>query len=195
MSAPAATIVLTGGASRRMGRHKPAIEVAGSSFVSRVLAAAPEGPIVVVGRAGGIPEHVVVLSEDPPGSGPVAGIAAGLAHLIADAAVPPDTVLVLASDLPLLTAAYVSGLVSAAQVPDIDVAVAEADGHRNWLCAAWRAEALAAALAERDPNGRSVRSLFEHRRVIGVPDPAGVTADVDTPDDLQDLRDRHRLDG
>ncbi|MDG4761229.1 NTP transferase domain-containing protein [Micromonospora sp. WMMD710] len=96
-----AAVVLAGGAARRMGGvDKPALPVGGRSMRDRVLAAvADAAPRVLVGPAEAVPPGVRVTREDPPGGGPVAAMAAGLARL------DPDTTLVavLAADLPLLT--------------------------------------------------------------------------------------------
>ena len=63
-------------------------------------------PVVVVGSAEGVPEGDPVVSEEPPGGGPVAGIAAGWAALTTTWAYAaelgtraPDVVVVLAGDL------------------------------------------------------------------------------------------------
>ncbi|MET8525381.1 NTP transferase domain-containing protein [Micromonospora sp. NPDC005172] len=103
-----AAVVLAGGAARRMGGvDKPALPVGGRSMRDRVLAAVGDAaPRVLVGPGGGVTDGVRVTREDPPGGGPVAATAAGLALL------DPDTTLValLAADLPLLTRAAIGDL-------------------------------------------------------------------------------------
>ncbi|WP_433459725.1 molybdenum cofactor guanylyltransferase [Micromonospora sp. CA-248212] len=105
-----AAVVLAGGAARRMGGvDKPALPVGGRSMRDRVLAAVGDAaPRVLVGPADGVPDDVRVTREDPPGGGPVAATAAGLALL------DPDTTLValLAADLPLLTRAAIGDLLT-----------------------------------------------------------------------------------
>lgn len=78
-----AAVVLAGGAARRMGGvDKPALPVGGRPMRDRVLAAvADAAPRVLVGPAGAVPPGVRVTREDPPGGGPVAAAAAGLALL------------------------------------------------------------------------------------------------------------------
>lgn len=112
----------------------------------RVLdAVADATPRVLVGLADAVPEGVRVTREDPPGGGPVAAAAAGLALL------DPDTALValLAADLPLLTRSAIGELLnelaregdSAERRPD-GACFVDADGRRQSLCGVWRVAAL-----------------------------------------------------
>ncbi|MEU8152886.1 NTP transferase domain-containing protein [Micromonospora sp. NPDC048986] len=105
-----AAVVLAGGAARRMGGlDKPALPVGGRPMRDRVLAAVTDATQrVLVGAADAVPAGVRVVREDPPGGGPVAAAAAGLALL------DPDTTLValLAADLPLLTRAAIGDLLN-----------------------------------------------------------------------------------
>ncbi|WP_433314452.1 molybdenum cofactor guanylyltransferase [Micromonospora sp. CA-269861] len=105
-----AAVVLAGGAARRMGGvDKPALPVAGRPMRDRVLAAVPDATTrVLVGAADAVPAGVRVVRENPPGGGPVAAAAAGLAVL------DPDTTVValLAADLPLLTRAAIADLLT-----------------------------------------------------------------------------------
>ncbi|MGC4797592.1 molybdenum cofactor guanylyltransferase [Micromonospora saelicesensis] len=103
-----AAVVLAGGAARRMGGlDKPALPVGGRPMRDRVLAAVSDAtPRVLVGAADAVPAGVRVVREDPPGGGPVAAAAAGLALLDPDVSV----VALLAADLPLLTRAAIGDL-------------------------------------------------------------------------------------
>ncbi|RAN97229.1 Molybdenum cofactor guanylyltransferase [Micromonospora saelicesensis] len=103
-----AAVVLAGGAARRMGGlDKPALPVGGRPMRDRVLAAVSDAtPQVLVGAADAVPAGVRVVREDPPGGGPVAAAAAGLALLDPDVSV----VALLAADLPLLTRAAIGDL-------------------------------------------------------------------------------------
>ncbi|WP_327703852.1 DUF6457 domain-containing protein [Streptomyces decoyicus] len=104
------TIVLAGGAARRLGgADKPSLSVGGRPLLDRVLAACPDAAItVVVGPRRPATRAVVHALEDPPGGGPLAALDAGLRHTTA------PTVLVLSADLPFLTAATVQSLLEAA---------------------------------------------------------------------------------
>ncbi|WP_330439343.1 NTP transferase domain-containing protein [Micromonospora sp. NBC_00821] len=117
-----AAVVLAGGAARRMGGlDKPALPVGGRPMRDRVLAAVSDAtPRVLVGAADAVPAGVLVVREDPPGGGPVAAAAAGLALLDPDVTV----VALLAADLPLLTRAAIAELLKHLdrETPDIEPA-------------------------------------------------------------------------
>ena len=135
-----------------------------------------------------------VVSEDPPGGGPVAGIAAGFACLTTGPYAAelgpsaPDVVVVLAGDLPLLTREHLEALVSAV---DDRVAVTRSSSGPNWLCSAWPSALLRLRLAAvGGPAGVSVRRLLGQVPRIEVPDVADVAVDVDTPAELEAARRR-----
>ncbi len=177
MTAPGyAAVVLAGGAGRRLGGMiKPAREVGGRSMLERVLAAVPDArPRVVVGPSrlrDGLPLDVILTSEQPPGGGPVAGAAAGLALL------PPGTgfVALLAADLPFLTRAAVVDLCRVAAAPTLDGALfVDAAGHRQLLCAVWRRTALASRIGSlRVARGRldavPLRDVVKGLRIGQIP--------------------------
>ncbi|MEV4117344.1 NTP transferase domain-containing protein [Micromonospora sp. NPDC049645] len=194
-----AAVVLAGGAARRMGGvDKPALPVGGRPMRDRVLAAVADAtPRVLVGAADVVPMGVRVVREDPPGGGPVAAAAAGLALL------GPGTTLValLAADLPLLTRAAIGDLLHhlagppPAEIPGGDPPSAQparvgttggerrpdgacfvdGDGRRQSLCGVWRVTALRAALhrltVERGGtlSGAPVRALLAGLVVREVP--------------------------
>lgn len=119
-----------------------------------VQAVAQADRIVVVGPP--CPGATVVTREDPPGGGPVAGIAAGLTHVRA------GHVVVLAVDLPFVTAAAVAALLDElAAVPTSGgVVPVDTAGREQLLCSAWRPDALRRALdGLASAHGASVRAL------------------------------------
>jgi molybdopterin-guanine dinucleotide biosynthesis protein A len=184
-------IVLAGGAGRRLGGvDKPAELVGGRSLLERVVAAAGDAQrVVVVGPRRSqrleVP-NVIWRREAPPGSGPVAAIAAGVGETSA------PTVLVLAADLPDIAPA-IPRLRSAVEAGTHLALLADEEGRPNLLAAAWRREALLSALRVLgDPVGVAVRSLVA---VAGaptlVPDIGGWGRDCDTWEDLAAARRRH----
>jgi molybdopterin-guanine dinucleotide biosynthesis protein A len=175
------------------GPDKPSVMVAGRSMRDRVLdALAAADSRVVVGGSGDVPQGVGYTREDPPGGGPVAAVAAGLAAISRDS---PD-VLVVAGDLPLLTASAVGGLRARLSTADGALFV-DQDGRRQLLCGAWRAGALRHSVAELARgragglSGASMRALVESLDVVEVSwDGAGLPPwfDCDTEDDLRRVR-------
>lgn len=187
-------MVLAGGAARRMGGvDKPALPVGGLSMRDRVLAAVDDAaPRVLVGPGNGVADGVRVTREDPPGGGPVAATAAGLALL------DPDTTLValLAADLPLLTRTAIGDLLTHLdRERSVEgVCFVDADGRRQSLCGVWRVAALRAGLArlaaERGGNlaGAPVRALLAGLAVGEVPwagDGPPPWFDCDTDEDVR----------
>ena len=182
-----AAVVLAGGASRRMGGDKLIELFPGPSTVlDAVLAGLPDDlPVVVVGPSRPTARPVLTTSEDPPGGGPAAGIAAGVAAL---RGTPTPLVVVLAGDAPFAPAA-VPGLLSALRRDETaDVAVALGpDGRPQPLLAVYRADALARA-TDGDLASRPARALMDHLAAVRVPVPEVTTLDVDTPADLEEAR-------
>ncbi len=225
---PVAAIMLAGGHGRRLGgADKPALRIGGRSLAASVAGAAAAvgaARIVVVGlsrpglvaeiaaqagadgradvdvggRAG--PVSIKYTSEEPPGSGPVPALVAGLGL------VTEQWVLLLAADLPFLTGDHLRELLAAARAPLADRAAPDraapggavaggsgavlADDHGvpQWLSSCWPAASLRAALARYE--GTSLRG------VLGSLPHALVTAtiedgqppywlDCDTPADLE----------
>jgi molybdopterin-guanine dinucleotide biosynthesis protein A len=177
-------LVLAGGGARRMGgADKPALLVGGLTLLDRVLLAteAARGT-VVVGPERPTARPVRWTREEPPGGGPVAGLAAGLALVEA------DLVVLLAADLPFLTAAAVEVLLSA--VGSGDGALMTDGTHPQWLCGAWRTAALRDGLQGLEPAGARLRAVLgglDTRLVpwTGTPAP---WEDCDTQDDLERAR-------
>ncbi|GAB2965298.1 molybdenum cofactor guanylyltransferase [Saccharothrix stipae] len=172
-----AAVVLAGGRGSRLGGvDKASVVVGGRTLLDHVLdAVASARRTVVVGPAKDDVHGVTWAREDPPGGGPVAGLAAGLAHVEA------DLVVVLAVDQPGITRSTVDRLLAA--VGDTGAVLVDDEGRSQWLIGAWRTAALRRALPA-DPRDASMRS------VLGPLDPATVVAlpgearDVDTPRDL-----------
>ncbi len=188
-------VLLTGGRAERLGGvDKPFLAVGGAPMVARAAeAVAGAERIVVVGADPGLPAVTAVTREDPPGSGPVAAVAAALPHVTA------DEVAILATDLPFVTPAAVAALRAAlAAVPAAAAALAvDGDGRDQHLLAVWRTPALRTALASLGPPANlSVRALMAAAsgpviRVgeLGPPDaPVPPWFDCDTPADLARAR-------
>jgi molybdopterin-guanine dinucleotide biosynthesis protein A len=108
---PFGVIILTGGASRRMGADKAALEWDGQRAVDRVAALGAALGAARVLTAGG--DHGLEHVDDPtPGSGPVGGVLAGARALAAHGLA---RALVLAVDAPTVTARDLAPLLAAAE--------------------------------------------------------------------------------
>ncbi|HVW35182.1 MAG TPA: molybdenum cofactor guanylyltransferase, partial [Acidimicrobiia bacterium] len=151
-----AGLLLTGGASRRMGRDKALLEVDGQRLVDRAAAVlgAVADPVLEVGPGwSGLP----AVREDPPGSGPLAALSAGAAELRARGHSGP--VLVLAVDMPRVSAELLRFLAGRAGPPA--TAVPRAGGHPQPMCARYGPDVLAAVDRRLAAGGRSLRDLLE----------------------------------
>lgn len=178
-------IVLTGGTGRRLGgMDKAAIDIAGMALLDHVVEALPiDVPVVVAGPQRPTSRPVTFRSEEPPGAGPVAGIAAA----IVDVSTP--FVAVLAVDIPWSVPVVARLVADLLLTDDADGLIpTDADGRRQLLCSAWRTPALAAALDRLgDPRDRSVRDLVDGANVQDrplSPSETELLADIDTPADL-----------
>jgi molybdopterin-guanine dinucleotide biosynthesis protein A len=182
---PFSAAVLTGGASRRMGRDKAVgVAVDGRPLARRVadaLEAAGADEVLAVGgdmnalAALGLRAH----ADDHPGDGPLGGI------LTAIRTARHDIVVVVACDLPWLDAATVAALVHALGAhPGAAVALARTD-RREPLCATWRGSRAAPVLAERFAAGeRAPRRALDWLDVVEVDVDPAVLRNTNTPADL-----------
>ena len=177
-----AGILLTGGASRRMGTDKATLVIGGETLAvrtARVLAAVCE-PVVEVGTgASGLP----VTREHPAGAGPLAALRAGVEFLGAQ-----GPIVVVACDLPRLTE---SALRRIADHPGAGSVVPVMGGREQWACARWSPGALATADAAFAEGQRGLRVLGRVPDLVrvSVDDDAGSFTDVDRPEQVRALDD------
>lgn len=189
-------VVLAGGRSSRLGQDKTRAVVGGVPVLDRLLhglaQVVPDVPLVVVGPRRPTVLPVTWCREDPPGGGPVAGLAAALVQPLGEPPTPlPDDGLlaVLAGDLPFAAPALVPLLAALGeQPPSTDGALGvDADGDDQLLVAVHRVGPLRRAVAAQSGAG-AVRRVVGRLDVVRVPLPAPLTLDVDTPDDLARAR-------
>jgi molybdopterin-guanine dinucleotide biosynthesis protein A len=185
-----AVIVLAGGASRRWGgRDKTAALLDGRP----VLEHAVRG--LVAGAGVGFADVVVAgprsdaavlpglrwVREEPPGGGPVAGLAAGLGRLGPSV----DVVVFGAGDAPFAGEA-VPALLAALTDGVEGVIGVDPSGRDQLLLGAYRLPALRGALvALGEPAGARVRDLVAGLKLWRVPVGARAALDLDTPEDLE----------
>ena len=181
-------IVLAGGAGRRLGgMDKPSLGAPGDTLLDRALAAVRPARTVVVGPPRSVPTGVLQTREDPPGSGPAAGIAAALAAVSTGS---ERFIALLAADLPAITAAVLRELAGSLMESEHDGAMlVDASGRRQQLISVWRAAALRRAVdRETVWSDRGVRDLLRSLSVTLVTDVSGAAADIDLPEDLERWR-------
>ncbi len=175
-------VVLAGGTSRRFGSDKLAAPLRGSTVLETVVRSLPQDwHVVAVGPPRDCGRPVTWTREDPPGGGPLAGVAAGVAG------VGTDVVAVVAGDMPYAGPALVT-LVAALRTapPDLGAVVAvDAEGVRNPLLAAYRTASLRRALPVPAANRPAKLLLALPHLDLLVTGPA--SRDVDSQADLDDL--------
>jgi molybdopterin-guanine dinucleotide biosynthesis protein A len=181
---PIGALVLAGGASRRLGEDKTAALIDGVPLLDRVLGALGDDvEVIVVGPPRRTARPVRFVLEQPPGGGPVAALAAGLAELAT------DRCFLLAADLPFLTAEALAQLARAGG-PHMDGAVAvDGSGREQPLLSYWVTGALRAALPP-VPAGARLREMLSRLsyvtvRLAGDRPPE---YDCDTPEALERAR-------
>lgn len=170
-----AAIILTGGKGERLGGvDKAALSYRDATLLDHVLSVVDDAaPIVVVGPEKDLP-GVIWAREDPPGGGPLAGLAAGLRHVGA------EWVAVLAVDQPGLTKDTI------ARLRETGANAVLKDDRTQWLIGVWRVADLREALPE-DPANQPLRRTLMRLRPVEVSALPGEARDVDTPDDLGTL--------
>lgn len=183
-----AAILLTGGASKRMGQEKSQIIVDGSTLAVRtadLLLRVAQTAIEVGPGVSGLPS----MLEQSRGEGPLVAIAAG--HEALKGQGHFDAALVIACDLPFISEQLLRFLTewesSGSVVPLVR-------GRPQPLCARWARRDLDDA---QDLINSGVRSLQHLSRQPGTATPDESAwgnvanekefSDVDTPDDLQRL--------
>jgi molybdopterin-guanine dinucleotide biosynthesis protein A len=183
-----AGLLLSGGASRRMGFDKASIRVDGQSAAARAatLLSSVADPVWEVGPSHCRLPHVL---EEPPGSGPVGAVAAGWKALTA--AGHPGPVLVLACDLPLMTTGLLRWL---AEVPTGSTVIPVVEGRAQPLCARWSAPDLRRLVELFGCGYRAFKDMYETLDIAFVDDRGWSVAassrmftDTDAPDDLERL--------
>ena len=170
-----AAIILTGGKGERLGGvDKAALSYRDATLLDHVLSVVDDAAQkVVVGPEKDLP-GVVWAREDPPGGGPLAGLAAGLGKTTA------DWVAVLAVDQPGLTKDTLARLRATGRNAVLK------DARTQWLIGVWNAAELRGALPE-EPRNQPLRKTLQLLDPVEVSALPGEARDVDTPADLDTL--------
>lgn len=178
------------------GGDKTALDLgAGRSVLDHLVSGLdPVVPVVVVGPERPLERSVTWARERPPGGGPLAALAAGLAALPGSG---PDWLVLLAGDQPF-AADGVPLLLAAAGAADIDAVLGVDPGGRDQpLLAAYRSAAVRTVLEPLGPAvaGHAMAWLLDRLRVRRLPLADSITVDVDDPASLARARARLADDG
>lgn len=145
--------VLAGGRSRRMGRDKAGIEFEGTTLLARafatVSAVAMKTTVIARTPYPGFP----CIADLRPDCGPLAGIETALS------VAQTDTVIVLACDMPFVTADFLKLLTSKAG-KDLAVVPVDADGRPCGVCAVYGRDILPHVSNRLDADERRLDRLF-----------------------------------
>jgi molybdopterin-guanine dinucleotide biosynthesis protein A len=154
-------VILAGGSGRRCGgAAKPSLRIGSRRLIDAALEAlAGAGTTVVVGAPLATRRAVVWAREDPQGGGPVAGLAAAVPLVSA------ASVVLLAADLPFVTAEAVEELVRARGEAPAALAIDD-EGRDQPLLACYSLPALAACLPA-EPRDAPLRALVAALALAG----------------------------
>ncbi|HEY6623697.1 MAG TPA: molybdenum cofactor guanylyltransferase [Acidimicrobiales bacterium] len=192
MHRPIAGLVLTGGASRRMGRDKASIVLADGRTCARTVAARlaeVADPVLEVGPG---TSGLTAVPDDRPGAGPLAALATGWAALSGLGRGGP--VLVLACDLPAISVPLLELL---ARTPGEGTLVPVVGGRPQPLCARFGRASLDRCRSLVGEGRSSLMALLDVTPVTWLgPDVWSEVVgpecfvDIDTPQDLARLTGR-----
>lgn len=180
-----AGLVLTGGGSTRLGQDKAVLPIDGERLVDRTARLLSDvcAPVIEVGPGY---SSLPFIHEQPPKSGPLAALAAGVGVLRQQGFT--GGAIVLAVDLPRLAPALLDWLVT---YPGDNSVVPIVGDRAQTLCARYNAFALDAVSELVKSGERSLQSLLSVITANRAPiDEWGsvVTpecfSDIDTPEDL-----------
>src|SRR5690625_1180966 len=185
----ALAVILGGGLSRRMGTDKTQLRLADRtlleraidavSFVDHVVVVAPE---TTLDPAPDWPRVSFAL-EDPPFGGPVAGIAAGIAHLSEE--VDEEEIFLLPVDIPRVDEAIAQ--LAAADVHHDGVALVDEGGWPQFLLGRYLLGSLRRSIDALDTTRNiAVRTLGDQLRLDYVTVPSEIVQDVDTPEEARE---------
>lgn len=184
--------ILNGGRAERFGgRDKGGLVAGGCTIRDRQLAvlATLSDDVLIVGSADCAPmgARVRVIADRHPGLGPLAGLESALIEA------RHDVVVVVACDMPGISAPFLAQLL--ARVEAVDVVVPRTGSGYHPLCAVYRRTCLP-VVSQRLAAGRlAMKGIFDAVRVREVSgpeleangDPARLLANVNSPADYDEI--------
>ena len=196
-----AAFILAGGISSRMGREKALLELGGVPLVVRTARLVK--PLVSEVTIIGLPERYAALGfpvlpdlkiVEPEGTGIVRTPLVGIATALTSTKMPWN--LILACDLPYLTADWLDWLLDRADRSCAQVVMVRSSGGLEPLAAAYRMECAAPIVTALNRGIRKVtdaldglRSEFLSEKESGEHDPDGrVLTNVNSPADYEEAK-------
>ncbi len=178
-------VILAGGQAARLGgADKASVEVDGRTLLAHALEAVIDAAeVVVVGEPVLTDRPVTFTVENPRFGGPVAALLTGCDALLRST----PTIVVLAVDMPRLTAHTVRRLHTAASGADGAVLV-DPDGRRQLAYAIDRQRLQAVRPDHEAQHGMALRALLDQLDLIEVGTVGDEHRDVDTWQDLRDIQ-------
>lgn len=180
--------ILAGGRSRRMGRDKALISFEGTTLLARAFAtvSAVAAKTTVIARTPDAYPGFPCIADLRPDCGPLAGIETALS------AAKTDLVIILACDMPFVTADFLKFLLERGN-PNGAVIPADPDGRPCGVCAVYGREVLAHASNLLDADERRLDRLFSSITVefvpfaefAALPGAERFLANLNTPDDAR----------
>lgn len=186
-------IVLCGGQSKRMGKPKAWLPIAGELMLPRVVRLLGEvvSPIVVVAAPGqglpALPEDVQIVRDEQEGRGPLQGLAAGLAALRGQV----DVAYASSCDVPFLRPAFVRRMVEL--LGSQQICVPNVGAYYHSLAAVYRLQVLDQVVKLLAENRLRPAFLFEAAptRIVSADELADVDPtfeslrNLNTPEDYE----------
>jgi molybdopterin-guanine dinucleotide biosynthesis protein A len=185
-----AAFILAGGKSTRMGRDKAFVEYDGRTLLARALSlvrsVTPD--VRIVGSQEKFARFAPVVEDIFRDCGPLGGIHSALRSS------PAELNLVLAVDMPFISAEFLLYLISQARsVPEAHVVVPVAGGRRQPLCAIYRREFADAAENALRAGQNRIDRLFDEVRTRVIEEEeledAGFSSSIfrnlNTPEELE----------
>lgn len=187
--------ILAGGRSRRMGRDKALIEFEGTTLLARAFATVSAVAVktTVIARTPDAYPGFPVIADLRPDCGPLAGIETALS------VAKTDAVIVLACDMPFVTADFLKLLTSKAG-KDRAVIPVDADGRPCGVCAVYGQEILPQVSNRLDADDRRLDRLFSSITVdfvqfadfAALPGAENILVNLNAPNDLTAARSSRR---
>lgn len=178
--------ILAGGRSRRLGRNKALVEIAGTTVIERILAAVPKGHAVkIITDATHLFDFLPVakMPDRIPGLGPIGGLHAGLSDT--------DTpyAFFLPCDLPLISTPLIERLMG--EPGDADVVCYRTPRGVEPLCALYARRCLSTIEEHIQRGEYSLQRLLEALQVKMLPSvEEEALFNLNTPKDLRLVQER-----